>query len=89
MSLDSSAIGEVYCHIGFSPLIRGMFAFYEMQDCLAGFLSIGDLPSPIANSQCTDVTNLSTHFTVKRCAIHHDSGAVLFPDDFKDDGVDC
>ena len=87
VALDGRAVSGINGQLGGGTLLRHVVALDEMQKGVAGFLGVRNLPLLVADSERARVAHLAAHFGVKRCAIKHNTGALLFLNHFKDGGL--
>ena len=69
VALDCCAMGGVDVQLGYGALLRRAVAFYKMEDRIACFLGVSDLPGLIPDGECAGVAHLTAHLGVKRGTI--------------------
>ena len=72
MPLDGSASSRVDLQRHLASLLRNVVAFDHMNEGIANFLRIDNLPVASVNGECPGITQLPSHFGIKRRAIQHD-----------------
>ena len=89
VTLNGRAIGGIDIKLCSGALLRCAFALDEMQEGIAGFLGVGNLPLPAIDSKRAAVTGLAAHFGIEWGAVDHYARAFLFLNHFQNSGFGC